>query len=157
MGGFISRHRPKTAAAPSERDDSSSMSSDTTSSWESVDETGYDAAWDALDEIFEAACAQLERQGWERMAVVQRRLELEAAEAALAKEEQEALAAELEAAREKEEYEEAMRAMAKEQAEMEEAEAAARKEIEEAEEAEVRDGDRENGREGRLLSSASTG
>ena len=54
-------------------------------------------------------------------------------------------------------YEEAMRAMAKEQAEMEEAEAAARKEIEEAEEAEVRDGDRENGREGRLLSSASTG
>jgi hypothetical protein len=130
-------------AEPEEEDD---LSSDTTSSWDEVDEAAYDAAWDVLDEVFEAACLQLERQGWKRTAIDSRRLELEDAEAALSKEEQEAIEAEFAAAKEKEEYEAALREMEREKAEMEEAEAAARKEQEEAEEAEVRLGEWEGTR-----------
>ena len=139
MGGFVATLRgpvkPRTPAAPAEEADFDDLSSDTTSSWESVDEAGYDLAWETLEEVFEAACAQLERQGWKRLAVDQRRLELENSEAALAKEEQEALEAEFEAAREKAEYEEAMRSMEKERAEAEEAARIAAKERAEAEEA----------------------
>lgn len=141
MGGFTSQLRPKKPKTPAlpradEEDEYDDASSDTTSSWESVDETGYDAAWETLDEVFEAACTQLQSQGWQRLAVNDRRKELEDAVLALDKEEQEALEAEFQAAREKEEYEAAMRSMEREQAEMEEAERAAAKELAEAEEAE---------------------
>ena len=142
MGGIVATLRqppkPKTPAVQSgEEEDYDDLSSDTTSSWESVDEAGYDLAWETLEEVFEAACEQLERQGWQRLAVDQRRLELEDAEAALDKEEQEALEAEFEAQREQEEYEEAMRSMEKEKAEAEEAARIAAKELAEAEEAEL--------------------
>ena len=60
MGGFVATLRvpvkPKTPAAPAEEADYDDLSSDTTSSWESVDEAGYDLAWETLEEVFEAAC-----------------------------------------------------------------------------------------------------
>ena len=90
-----------------------------------VDSTAYDAAWDVLDEVFEAACETLAKQGWKRLALDERRLELEDAEAALSREEQEAIEAEFAAAREKAEYDAAVETMERERAEMEEAEAAA--------------------------------
>ena len=69
MGGFVATLRgpvkprtPAAPAAPAEEADYDDLSSDTTSSWESVDEAGYDLAWETLEDVFEAACAQLERQ-----------------------------------------------------------------------------------------------
>lgn len=124
MGGFTSRLRPPKPKTPLgiveavPGDDASDCSSDTTSSWESVDETGYDLAWETLDDVFEAACAQLERQGWKRTVLDQRRIELEEAEAALSKEEQEAIEAEFAAAKEREEYEQAVILMEKVRAEL---------------------------------------
>ena len=101
--------KPKTPVAlledePGYVDDSS----DTTSSWDPVEEEGYDVALETLEEVFETACAQLERQGWRSLAINDRRRELNEAEAALNKEEQEAIEAEFAAEREKEEYEEVL-------------------------------------------------
>jgi len=114
MGGFASLLRPKNKkpktplALLKDQPDHVDDSSDTTSSWDPAEEEGFDVAWETLDEVFETACAQLERQGWRSLAMNDRQRELNEAEAALNKEEQEAIEAEFAAEREKEEYEEVL-------------------------------------------------
>jgi hypothetical protein len=122
--------------------DDSSVSTETTASWDSDDERLAEAECLAtVHEILEEMVLLCFKVSEEKAKLNYTTLDFarDAAEQALIdynREEEEALIAEAEALKELREYEEALKQMEKERAEMEEAERAAEKELLEAEEAE---------------------
>lgn len=123
--------------------DDSSISTETTTSWDSDDEGALTAVeclanvHDILEDIIMLAFDVSEEKARAKYTALD--FARDAAEKALHdfnREEEEALIAEAEALKELREYEEALKQMEKERAEMEEAERSAEKELLEAEEAE---------------------
>lgn len=123
MGAIMGRpKRPETPPPPPPESVSSSECSTTNSNRTDDAEEANEAGWETIEDIWEAACTELESRGWETFAVIAARKAAEEAEASMNKEEDEARAAEDSARKEHEEYLEAQRSMDKERLEAEEAE-----------------------------------